>query len=441
MKPRDIYNRRSLLKRILKNLDLLDEPDRTDILKFVQYMNDNRNADLTVVSKVGRLITLREKLNKPFRETTETDLRNLFIDIETVGWKRKTKNKIQTQYKKYSAAADEKFRKVIKEFYKIVFGNGEVPQQVKWIKTKTKKDNMSKRLDFRKVLSQDQVVKLVEITQGLQRKNILGVGYELRSRPEEFLRLTNLDIRFEEDAIYCMLRGKTGEREIKVVEYLALFKQWLENHPLKHQKIFPIWISEATNRKNRALGLRGAEKIAEEMIPKVDPTKIATLYTLRHSRATFLAKCGLNEPALRLYFGRDEKSDEPATYKTGEAMQSTANAVGQNASAEPIINESAEYAAVKLTGPSSAGPGKNGTLLGELEGLEEDKIVSARFVQVGGVNVSFSECARGSTCTFPSMTFVTPDCPVNDNNLRFELSVTMTYSYVFKDTHTLKLKC
>jgi hypothetical protein len=122
-------------------------------------------------------------------------------------------------------------------------------------------------------------------------------------------------------------------------------------------------------------------------------------------------------------------------------MQSTANAVGQNASAEPIINESAENAAVKLTGPSSAGPGTNVTLLGELEGLEEDKIVSARFVQVGGVNVSFSECARGSTCTFPSMTFVTPDCTVNDNNLRFELSVTMTYSYVFNDTHTLKLKC
>ena len=108
---------------------------------------------------------------------------------------------------------------------------------------------------------------------------------------------------------------------------------------------------------------------------------------------------------------------------------------------EPIINESAENAAVKLTGPSSAGPGTNVTLLGELEGLEEDKVVSARFVQVGGANVSFSECARGSTCTFPSMTFVTPDCSVNDNNLRFELSVTMTYSYVFNDTHTLKLKC
>lgn len=127
-------------------------------------------------------------------------------------------------------------------------------------------------------------------------------------------------------------------------------------------------------------------------------------------------------------------SASSAANKTGEAMQSTTNA-------EPIINESAEYASVKLTGPSSAGPGKNVTLIGELEGLEEDKVVSARFVQVGGANVSFSECARGSTCTFPSMTFVTPECSVNDKNLRFELSVNMTYSYVFNGTHTLKLEC
>jgi cytoskeletal protein RodZ len=136
-----------------------------------------------------------------------------------------------------------------------------------------------------------------------------------------------------------------------------------------------------------------------------------------------------------------DKNASSAAYKTGEAMQSTANAVGENASAGPIINESAENAEVKLTGPSSADPGKNVTLIGELSGLEENLIVSAKFVQVSGVNVSFSECTRGSMCTFPSMTFVAPDCSVNDNNLRFELSVTMTYSYVFNDTHTLKLKC
>lgn len=313
-KPRDLYNRPKKLKNALCKIYSLDEPDKTDILKFVQHMNDNRAADLTVAGKVGRLITLREKLKKPFRNATEDDLRALFNDIEKIGWKRKIKGKIETQYKKYSAAADEKFRKIIKEFYRVVYGSGELPERVKWIKTKSKKDNASNEVDFRQVLSHEQITKLIDCTQGIQRKSLLAVDYELGARPEELLRLTNLDLRYEPDGIYCMLRGKTGKREIKVEEFEVLFKMWLENHPLKHEKIFPIWISQATNCKNQPLGLRGAEKIAEEMIPKVDSTKVATLYTLRHSRATFLAKCGLNEAALRLYFGWKKGSDEPSTY-------------------------------------------------------------------------------------------------------------------------------
>ena len=130
------------------------------------------------------------------------------------------------------------------------------------------------------MLSHDQIIKLVDKTEGVQRKTLLAVSYELGSRPEELLRLTNLDLRYEPDGIYCMLRGKSGEREIRVEEFEVQFKLWLENHPLKHEKIFPMWFSLATYHKNKPLGLSGAEKIAEEMIPKVDSTKEATLYPL-----------------------------------------------------------------------------------------------------------------------------------------------------------------
>jgi hypothetical protein len=39
-------------------------------------------------------------------------------------------------------------------------------------------------------------------------------------------------------------------------------------HPLKHLGYYPLWISEATNYKNNPLGLRGAEKIIEEALPR-----------------------------------------------------------------------------------------------------------------------------------------------------------------------------
>ena len=57
--------------------------------------------------------------------------------------------------------------------------------------------------------------------------------------------------------------------------------------PLRSQNQYPLWISTATNFKNELLGLRGAQKIIEETLPKVGLTiKHRRLYMLRHSRAT-----------------------------------------------------------------------------------------------------------------------------------------------------------
>ena len=39
----------------------------------------------------------------------------------------------------------------------------------------------------------------------------------------------------------------------------------MEIHPLRNQQNFyPLWVSEATNFKNNALGIRGVQKIVEE---------------------------------------------------------------------------------------------------------------------------------------------------------------------------------
>jgi integrase len=307
---RDLYNRKGQLENAIGRVNLLPDPDKQDILKLLQFMNDNRNADLTIVKNISILTTFRAKLKKPFRDATDLDMREAFSEIAKEGWKTK-----KGTVKEYSPAADKKFRIVIKKFYKIAFGNNEFyPSTIKWIRTKSTKDKSTKKLDMRKYLTYEQIIKLIEITDGLQRKTFLAISYELGGRPEEILRLTNVDLINELDGINCTLRGKTGERVIKVVEFEGLLKNWLANHPLRHQRIFPLWISEATNNKNNPLGIAGAEKIAEEMIPKVDPNKEAKLYTLRHSRATFLAKCGWNQWQMCAYFGWDYNSEEPATY-------------------------------------------------------------------------------------------------------------------------------
>jgi integrase/recombinase XerD len=74
-------------------------------------------------------------------------------------------------------------------------------------------------------------------------------------------------------------------------------------HPLKDCNYYPLWISEATNFKNEALGIRGAEKIIHTTFKRSGLcNKHAQLYVLRHSRATHLAK-HLPEAQMCIFFG------------------------------------------------------------------------------------------------------------------------------------------
>jgi integrase/recombinase XerD len=208
--------------------------------------------------------------------------------------------------KGYKASTNEKFRQVLKLFYKIVYGNNEYyPEQVKWFSVKLAKEKTGKETSMvmAEYLEEEEVQKLIESAPTLQKKAFLACMYESGARPEEFLRLTNTDIRIDSRGAVLMLRGKTGERRVRIISFSKLLQQWLEVHPLRNQNYYPIWISEATNFKNNALGLRGAQKIIEKSLPTSGLTnKHARLYILRHSRATHLAK-HLTEAQMCIFFG------------------------------------------------------------------------------------------------------------------------------------------
>jgi integrase/recombinase XerD len=289
---RDLYNRPKRLADWIKRVNEdVNEPDRTDILKLIEHMQDKERAILWIVRCITALITLRKHLGKPFRNSTKQDIRLLLKWMEQ---------------KNYKASTNEKFRQILKLFYKVVYGNNEYyPEQVKWFSSKLGKEKSGKdtTMDMAEFLEEEEVLKLIESSPTLQSKAFLACMYESGARPEEFLRLTNTDIRVDSNGAVFMLRGKTGERRVRVISFTKLLQQWLDVHPLKHQDYYPLWISEATNYKNEALGIRGAEKIIQIAVKRSGLTnKHARLYILRHSRATHLAK-HLTEAQMCVFFG------------------------------------------------------------------------------------------------------------------------------------------
>jgi site-specific recombinase XerD len=298
---RDLYNREKQLDTVIKRVRDINEPDRTDLLKLLDHMQVNERSALWIVRCLGDLLRLRMPLGKPYREATQEDVKLLLTWIQEQG---------------YSPASDEKFRQVLKLFYKVVFGNNKYhPEQVNFFSSTVGHDRKIKEISYEQVLNEDQVKLVIDTASTLQEKAFCACLYETGSRPEEFLRLTNIDIDdTQENGIGVILRGKTGERVVTIISYASLLLQWLEIHPLKNDKIFFLWLSESTNYKNEPLGIAGADKRIKKIFEKASLNKkTPKLYTLRHTRATHLANI-LTHSQMCYNFGWDMDSDKPNTY-------------------------------------------------------------------------------------------------------------------------------
>ena len=124
--------------------------------------------------------------------------------------------------KGYKASTNEKFRQVLKLFYKTVYGNNEYyPEQVKWFSVKLGKEKAGKEtsMDMAEHLEEEEVQKLIESAPTIQKKAFLACMYESGARPEEFLRLTSYDVRIDSNGAIFMLRGKTGERGVRIIVF------------------------------------------------------------------------------------------------------------------------------------------------------------------------------------------------------------------------------
>jgi len=289
---RDLYNReKKVLYWIERTKSDLEEPDKTDVLKLVRYLQDQGRASLWIIRYITALITMRKQITKSFRDAKENDIRVLIEWMDKRG---------------YKASTIEKFRMILKSYYKIIYGNNKrYPKAVNWFSVSVGRERLrkEKNLDLAEHLEEEEIQKLIECASTIQKKAFIACMYKSGARPEEFLRLTNDDIQLDSEGAILFLRGKTGERRVRIISFAKLLQQWLDIHPLGDQKEFSLWISEATNYKNHPLGLRGAEKILSNAILKSNlQSKQKRLYILRHSRATFLAH-SFTEAQMCVFFG------------------------------------------------------------------------------------------------------------------------------------------
>lgn len=99
---RDLYHRQDRLAYWIQRVKTdLEDPDRIDVLKLIEHMQDRERAILWIIRCVTALLLIRKQLGKPFRNATKDDIRHVLKWMEKKG---------------YKASTNEKFRQVLKLF-------------------------------------------------------------------------------------------------------------------------------------------------------------------------------------------------------------------------------------------------------------------------------------------------------------------------------------
>jgi integrase len=210
----------------------------------------------------------------------------------------------------YSQGSKALYKTLIKRFYAWLYKSkdGEYPEVVSWIKAGRRRGNNLRD----KILSEDEIYKLIQAADNYRDKALIAVLYESACRVSELLTLRLKHVRFDKYGASILVSGKTGERPIRLINSVPYLQKWLNVHPAKDNLEAPVF-SRARGDIFRPLSKREVYGLVGKLSKRARIEKKVHPHMLRHSRLTELAS-KLKEPELRLFAGWTNSSDMPAIY-------------------------------------------------------------------------------------------------------------------------------
>ena len=293
----DIHNFRGRLLAAERRLhNPLSERNRELILEFERKLLSEGLTSVRVEKYIEKLRKISEALGKDFDKVTKRDIEEFIYRVERSD---------------YSPWTKHDYKVVLKRFYKWLKGNDEeYPEEVKWIKTTLKaKDELLPE----DLLTEDEVMKLVEACSNPRDKVFIITLYESGARIGEIGSMRIRDVSFEESYARLMLKGKTGSRRVIVVAAAPYLQAWIQNHPLKNDPDAPLWVNMGTVNRFKAMSYPALAKVLKVAAERAGLSEKVHPHKLRHSRATFLAS-KLTEAQMNQVFGWKQGSDMPSIY-------------------------------------------------------------------------------------------------------------------------------
>ncbi|MCK4637012.1 MAG: tyrosine-type recombinase/integrase [Methanomicrobia archaeon] len=300
-----LYDFENAFSNVRERIATLENKENAQLIEnFLKQLFAEGVSQPRVIKYANHLKVIAERINKNFLEVTKEDITIFLAELEQHKYTSKVKD--DKSLKSYSEWTKKDYKVALKKFFRFL----DKEELVKDIKTTMK--NSRKKLP-EEILTKSEIKRMIETADHPRDKAIIAVLYEGGLRIGELASLKMKNVEFDDYGAVIKVKGKTGERRVRIISSASLLAKWIETHPERNNKNASLWINLATNYKNRGISYRGISEKLKTIAKGADVDKTITPHLFRHSRATHLATV-LTEAEMNEYFGWVQGSDMPATY-------------------------------------------------------------------------------------------------------------------------------
>jgi len=199
------------------------------------------------------------------------------------------------------------YKKILMVFHKWMNGGEQYPECVKWFNFRHMKSTKLPE----DMLTQDEVKRLIKFAEHPRNKAFIASLWESGARIGEIGTIRLKHVSFDEYGCRVFVDGKTGSRQVRLINAAPFLLEWINKHPLNDDPNAPVWINLKYNT-NR-VGYAGFCKMLSRTAKRAGIKKHVNPHNFRHSRATYLAQF-LTEAQLKEVFGWVQDSGMASQY-------------------------------------------------------------------------------------------------------------------------------
>lgn len=268
-----------------------------------QFFEDKLLQGISKASLTTYLYALR-KLSaykkKDFNSFNENELKKFMIHLQ---------NTPNEWGGKFSSVSVWNIMRSIKSLC-IWMNKGEMPDNVKWIKRSTNVKAVRKQ--SAEMLSKDEIKSLLKHCENTRDQAIIAVLYDSGVRAAELMGLKLKDVVFDKLGARISVTGKTGSRDVRLIDSVPYLRNWIDCHPLNDDPTALLWFNQK-GHKFEGVNDTTLGRILDRAAENAKLKKRIYPHLFRHSRATELAG-KVSEQVLKQFMGWANDSRMASVY-------------------------------------------------------------------------------------------------------------------------------